>query len=260
MQERRSDEVIDPAALSAPRGGGVGSLRMGGSGLGDAIVAWTQGSGANTQVAAAVVDAPPDPFFVQTPGGLAAPAEDRDPLGRSGQRDRPRHLLAQRQRRAGRQADEEALREAAQPQRIGDGRHRIQVFAIDDAGQETGSRNAVLLVDRRPPKVKLKRRGNRLAVVVSDGARRETSSLKGSSVRVSFGDGSGGQGKKGGGGATTISSAGRESLRRGHGKSKKPVVKTIRHDYPRPGSYRLAVTARDRAGNRTHFERKVRIG
>jgi hypothetical protein len=259
VQERRSDEVVDPAALRAPRGGAVGSLRMGSSGLGDAIVAWTQGSGANTQVAAAVVDAPPDPFFVQTPEGWRRQPKiaihwaaavnaigrvtysvsvDDEPVGKP-----TKKLFAELLSR-----------------RIGDGRHRIQVFAIDDAGQETGSRNAVLLVDRRPPRVKLKRRGNRLAVVVSDGARRETSNLKGSSVRVSFGDGSGGQGKKGGGGATTISSAGRESLRRGHGKSKKPVVKTIRHDYSHPGTYQLAVTARDRAGNRTHFERKVRIG
>jgi hypothetical protein len=42
---------------------------MGGSGLGDAIVAWQQGSGPNAQIAAAVVDAPPDPFLVLLPSG-----------------------------------------------------------------------------------------------------------------------------------------------------------------------------------------------
>jgi hypothetical protein len=249
VQERRSDGVSEPAALSAPRGGVVGSLRLAGSGLGDAILAWSQGSGAGTQVAAAVVDAPPDPFFVQTPEGWRRQAKiaihwaaavnaigrlsysvsvDDEPVGKPTRRLFARLLSGQ----------------------IGDGRHRIQVFAIDEAGQETGSRNAVLLVDRRPPKVRLVRRGKRVAVVVSDGARRETSGLKGSSLRVGFGDGSG-KGKGGGGGATTISKAG--------GK-KKPGEKAVRHVYRRPGAFRVTVSARDRAGNVTRFERKVRVG
>ncbi len=252
MQERRSDEVIDPATLSAPRGGPVGALQLGGSGLGDAIVAWTQGGGGGTQVAAAVVDAPPDPFFVQTPDGWRRQPKiaihwaaavnaigrltysvsvDDEPVGKPTKRLFARLLSG----------------------RIGDGRHRIQVFAIDEAGQETGSRNAVLLVDRKPPKVTLKRRGNRLAVLVSDGARRETSGLKGSAVQVGFGDGSG-RGR--GGGATTISSAGGE---RGGGGKSEPVAKTIRHTYGKPGTYEVTVSARDRAGNTTRFERRVRV-
>jgi len=227
VQERRSDGVIDPATLSAPRGGAVGALHLGGSGLGDAIVAWTQGTGAGTQIAAAVIDAPPDPFFVQTPNGWRRQARiaihwaaainaiggltysisvDDEPVGKP-----TRRLFAR-------------LRSA----RIGDGRHRIQVFAIDEAGQETGSRNAVLLVDRRPPKVKLVRRGKRVSVRVSDGSRRETSGVKGSSVRVRFGDG-------------------RRS-------------RAARHVYARPGTYTVTVTARDRAGNATTQARKVRVG
>jgi PKD domain len=254
VQERRSDGVIDPATLSAPRGGAVAGLRMGGSGLGDAIVAWTQGTGANAQIAAAVIDAPPDPFFVQTPngwrrqtkiaihwaaainaiGGLTySVSVDDEPVGK------PTRRLFTRLRSA----------------RIGDGRHRIQVFAIDEAGQETGSRNAVLLVDRRPPKVRLVQRGNRLAVVVSDGARRETSGVKGSALHVAFGDG-GGKTTGGGGGATTISAAPRKGEKGGKGK---PAAKTVRHTYGRPGTYRVTVTARDRAGNATTLERKVRV-
>ena len=45
VQERRADRVVEPTQLSAPRGGAVGRMVMGGSGLGDAIVAWAQGSG-----------------------------------------------------------------------------------------------------------------------------------------------------------------------------------------------------------------------
>ena len=39
---------------------------------------------------------------------------------------------------------------------VGNGRHRIQVFAVDAAGQETGSRTGGLRVDRRGPRVKLR--------------------------------------------------------------------------------------------------------
>ncbi len=257
VQERRSDGVTEPATLSAPRGGGVGAVQLGGSGLGDAIVAWTQGSGANAQVAAAVIDAPPDPFFVQTPSGWLRQATiaihwaaainaiggltysvsvDDEPVGK------PTRRLFTRLRSA----------------RIGDGRHRIQVFAIDEAGQETGSRNAVLLVDRRAPKVKLRQRGNRVAVVVSDGARRESSGVKGSTLQIAFGDGDGkAKGGSKGGGATTISTAPGGGSKSGKGK---PALKTVRHAYPRPGAYRITVTARDHAGNTTSFERRVRVG
>jgi hypothetical protein len=266
LQERRADGVTDPAGLSAPQGGVIGSLRMGGSGLGDAIVAWTQGSGANTQVAAAVVDAPPNPFFVETPTGWRRQAEigihwaaavnaiggvtysvsvDDEPVGKETKR-----LFA-------------LLRSG----QIGDGRHRIQVFAIDDAGQQTGSRNAVLRVDRTPPQVTLRRHGRRLAVSISDGARLATSGLKGSSAKVNFGDGSGkdgGGGHKDGGGAggggegTTISTAGGKGAKGGKAK-KKPVVKTVRHGYAKAGAYRVVVTARDQAGNVTQFERRVQV-
>ena len=48
---------------------------------------------------------------------------------------------------------------------LDNGRHRIQIFASDDLGQETGSRTGQLLVDRRPPTVKLRRKGRRVTVV-----------------------------------------------------------------------------------------------
>ncbi len=257
VQERRADGVVDPAGLSAPLGGAVGGVRMGGSGLGDAIVAWTQGSGANTQVAAAIVNAPPNPFFVQTPAGWRRQAEvaihwaaavnaighvdysvsvDDEPVGKETKR-----LFA-------------LLRSGE----IGDGRHRIQVFAIDDAGQQTGSRNAVLRIDRRPPKVTVRRHGQRLAVSITDGGRLGTSGLKSSSAKVLFGDGTGGgKGQEKGGGGTVISTA--KHKKGGKGK-KKPIVKTVRHAYAKAGTYRLLVSARDHAGNTVQLERRVRVG
>ena len=254
VQERRSDGVSELAGLSAPGGGAVAGLKLGGSGLGDGIVAWTQGGGGNVQVAAAVIDAPPDPFFVQTPEAWRR--QDRTAIHWAAAVNaigRVTYSVSVDDEPVGKPTKKLFARLAAA--RIGDGRHRIQVFAIDDAGQETGSRNAVLKVDRRPPQVSLKRRGRHLVVEVTDGARRETSGLKGSAVRIGFGDGSGDGGGKGGG-ATTISAAGKG---RG-GARKKAVVRTVRHAYARGGSYTVTVSARDQAGNAVHFERKLRVG
>lgn len=252
LLERRADGVDDLALLSAPRGGAVGGLHLGGSGLGDAIVTWTQGSGADAQIAAAVVDAPPNPFNVEAPEGwkrqarvaihwpeatnAVSPVEysvsvDDEPVGK-----RAKRLFV-------------SLKTAG----LGQGRHRVQVFAIDDAGQETGSRHASLLIDRRPPAVRLVRHGRRLSLTVSDGSRLGTSGIKASSVKIGFGDGSGSKGK--GGGGTTISSA----PRAGRAAPKKPVVRRARHVYPRPGSYEVRVSARDRAGNSVHFTRRVKV-
>ncbi|MBK5220416.1 MAG: PKD domain-containing protein [Thermoleophilia bacterium] len=228
VREQRADGVIDPAALRSPSGGVVTSLRLGGSGLGDALLTWTQGSGANAQVVAAVVDAPPDPFNVETPEGWKRQAEvtihwpqatnavssvkysvsvDDEPLGKA-----TRRLFAK-----------------LKTKRVGDGRHRVQVFAIDQSGQQTGSRNGVLLIDRKPPGVKLRRHGRRLTVILTDGARRETSGVKASAVKIAFGDGT----------------------RSG---------RAPRHVFDHAGSYRVRVTAADRAGNVVHLVRAVRVG
>jgi len=114
--------------------------------------------------------------------------------------------------------------------------------------------------------VTLRRHGRRLAVSISDGARLTTSGLKSQTARVGFGDGSRGgkgSGNKGGGGgdgATTISAAPGKGAKGGKGKKKKPIVKTVRHAYTKPGTYKVVVSARDHAGNTTHFERKVKVG
>lgn len=242
VQERRADRVVEPTELSAPRGGAVGLLAMGGSGLGDAIVAWQQGSGANAQIAAAVVDAPPDPFLVLLPSGWKR--KPKIPIAWD------KTLNAIGGVRYSVSVDDEPVIENLRrlharltPEHVEDGRHEIQIFATDDAGQETGSRVGRLLVDRTPPAVKLKRRGRRLTVVVSDS--KAASGLRRGSVRVSFGDG-----RRAGASA----SAGRKKGKRGSASVK------IRHAYDGAGSFALRVRARDRAGNATFLKRKVRVG
>ena len=115
---------------------------LGGSGLGDAIVAWRQGTGAER----------PDRRRGRRRPARPLPRRSRRTAGSARrrcaihwnaaeQRDRRPALLGQRRRRADRQEDEARSARGLKSGRIGDGRHRIQVFAIDDAGQETGCRN-----------------------------------------------------------------------------------------------------------------------
>ncbi|HEY5815227.1 MAG TPA: hypothetical protein VIS95_02685 [Solirubrobacterales bacterium] len=255
VQERRADGVVEPTELSAPRGGGVGRIVLGGSGLGDAIVAWEQGDGTNTQIAATVIDAPPDPFLVLLPEGWQRKRKVRIAWDRSPNAiGRVRYSVS---------VDDEPVVENRKrlnayltADDIDDGRHRIQVFAIDSAGQETGSRIGPLRVDRHGPRVKLRRRGRRLTVVVSDGPRRETSGVRRGSVRVAFGDG---------GGAGASASASRDSLAAGRRKGgrrgrKKPVTVRVSHTYSHGGRFLLRVRALDKAGNVTRLKHGVRVG
>lgn len=246
VQERRADGVEESSALSAPAGGPVTGLRVGGSGRGDAIVAWGQGTGANAQIAAAVVDAPPDPFLVLLPSGWQRKkkvrvAWDHSPNAIGG----VRYSVS---------VDDEPVREGLRSlstllkaDDLDNGRRRIQIFATDDSGQETGSRTGTLLVDRRAPRVTLRRKGRRVTIVVTDGRKRMASTLRKGSVRVSFGE-------SGGGGRAKA----RASARR-RGKGKAPTVRES-HTYGGRGSYRIRVSARDKAGNHTNWTRVVKVG
>jgi hypothetical protein len=257
VQERRADGVVEPTELSAPNGGGVGRIVLGGSGLGDAIVAWEQGSGANAQIAASVIDAPPDPFLVLLPEGWKRTKKIRIAWDHS--------LNAVSRVRYSVSVDDEPVVENRKrlnayltADDIGDGRHKIQVFAVDVAGQETGSRTGPLKVDRHGPKVMLRRRGRRLTVVVSDGPRRSSSGIRRGSVRVSFGEGAGASAA-----ASTSRGSASSSARKGRvgGKrGRKPVIVRVKHAYTHGGRFGLKVRARDKAGNVTLYRSEVRVG
>jgi hypothetical protein len=138
VQERRADGVNESTTLSAPGGGSVGPPAFGGSGLGDGIVAWTQGSGSSAKIAAAVVDAPPDTFLVLVPKGRQC--KKKIPLAW----DPAPHAIGGVTYSVS--VDDEpilggigGLGTRLRAKRVGKGRHRIQVFALDSAGQETGS-------------------------------------------------------------------------------------------------------------------------
>jgi hypothetical protein len=256
VQERRADGVVEPTELSAPGGGSVGRLTLGGSGLGDAILAWQQGSGANAQIAAAVVDAPPDPFLVLLPEGWQRKKKIRIAWDHS--------LNAIGRVRYSVSVDDEPVVENRKrqnayltPDDIGDGSHKIQVFAVDAVGQETGSRLGRLRVDRRAPRVRLRRHGRRLTVIVSDGARRGTSGVRRGSVKVSFGE----RGRARASTAARRLRGRHDRPRRPHKgrRRKRPVTVRVAHTYEHAGRFRLRVRARDKAGSVRLLRRTVRV-
>jgi hypothetical protein len=239
VRERRADGVVEPAALTAAGGGAIGRLVLGGSGLGDAIVAWTQGSGPKAQIAVAVADAPPNPFLVEAPGGWQR--KPKLPIGWSEAENGIgglRYSVSVDDETIGKRTTH--LHALIPSKRIGEGVHRLQIFAIDDSGQETGSRKALLRIDREKPRVRLRQHGSRLMVIVTDNA----SGFKRGGVKAAFG----------GGRARASATA---SRRHGGKRRNRPVV--VHHTFSSPGAYRLVVVARDRAGNKVTFRRRVRV-
>lgn len=225
VRERSADGVAELKTVRAPSGGPVGALELSGSGLGDGLVGFRQGGDGFGQIAALVVDAPPVDVLVETRDGWIR-------RRRAVLRWAPAVSAIGSVRYAVAVDDEQTaqgiagLQTRLGPRALPDGRHRVEVVAVDSAGQETVSRPIRVRVDRRAPSVKLKTSGRSVRVMLRDGV----SGLRRSSVRLSFGDGS------------------------------RPVrAATARHAYTRGGTFVVSVTARDRAGNRASVRRRVRL-
>jgi hypothetical protein len=219
VTERRADDVPVSQTVSAPVGGAVTTFALAGSGLGDGLVGWAQGATSNRQVAAAVIDAPPDPFGAQAPQGWVRKVPELE-------WDMPAHAIGGVTFSV--TLDDDTVAEGVRGTRVkikaadvADGDNVLQVIAEDSAGQETTSLPAELKVDRRKPRATIKRYRNRLVQVkLSDGPRSSTSGVTASTVKVSWGDGKRSSGRK-----------------------------TLSHRYSRSGRLRITVTARDAAGN-----------
>jgi hypothetical protein len=224
VTERRADGVNVRRQLSTAVGGVVDGLELGGSGFGDALVGWVQGPADRRRIAAAVVDAPPDPFAVQTPiewirGGRAVTLRW----------DEPPHAIGGVTYAI--TVDDDTVAEGLRGtmrrvrlRRLDDGIAVVQVVAEDSGGQETTSFPAELKIDRRQPRVRVRgMSGHRVRVVLRDGRRRNVSGVAPRSVQIDWGDGR--------------SSSGRAKLT---------------HTYRNGGRHRLVVRARDRAGNRVN--------
>jgi len=230
VQERRADGVPETASASAPRGGLVNGMRLAGSGRGDAIVAFHQGGASFGQLAAVVVDAPPSDFFILLPDGWQRKRRVPISWDPSFNAVSPVSYTVS--------VDDEPVKEGVRgrraslrPSQLVNGVHTVQIFAVDGAGQETGSQTGRIKVDRTPPRARIRVRGRSVSVRMTDGAKRRTSGLRRASTRISFGDG-----------------------------RRRARVSRVRHAYRRGGRYRIVIRARDRGGNRALIRRWVRIG
>jgi len=227
VRERRADGVTSDRALAAPRGGQVDSVSVGGSGLGDALVGFVQGTGAGRQVGGSFVNAPPDVFNVQTPLNWVRATKANLEW------DESAHAIGGVTYSV--VIDDEGVADdlkdtsaSVSTKGLSDGKRTVTVVATDSAGQETTSVAATLKVDRRAPKVRLKVTGRTVTVAVKDS--KGASGTNRDATRASFGDGARAAGKK-----------------------------ASSHRYSGPGVYRVRVTAVDAAGNRRLVKRKVRI-
>jgi PKD domain-containing protein len=228
LREARADGVTTTKGVTAVRGGPVGRLLLAGSGLGDGLAAFFQGTRENGQIAAAFVDAPPQAFAVHTPTDFVRSKRFRlswDPA--------PNGIGGVTYTAA---VDDEQVGEATArlfvdlgPGQLDDGTHQVQIVATDSAGQETESGVGVIRVDRTAPRAKLTARGRRAVAVISDGPRKSGSGVMTRATVVDWGDG-------------------RETRGR----------RRARHVYRHPGRYQVRVRAADRAGNRRTAERRVK--
>jgi hypothetical protein len=230
VRERGSDGVSDSRPLSTPQAGPVSALGLSGSGFGDGIAAFIQGNQNAGAIAAAVVDAPPSAFVVQTP--IDWVKDPRIPITWDPAVNaigRVAYSLT---------VDDQVVAEGLRstrltlgPDQLDDGVHSVAVIATDPGGQETTSTAGDLQVDRTAPAVTVTTKGRKATVRVSDGPAKETSGLVTKRTLISFG--AGGKPVKG-----------------------KPKA-TFR--YPRAGSFVITVKARDVVGNGGRTKRRVTV-
>jgi hypothetical protein len=227
--ERRADGTPNRQLVSAPHGGAVHQLDLGGSHHGDALIGFLQGDGANTQIAALAVRAPPGEFVLDTPATWVnaprVPLQWETPLAGAGKLTYS-VLVDDREAAEGITANETVLTRSEIP----GGVHTIQVEATDSLGQVVDSEPSTLKVDRTPPRVRVQVRGGKVTVRVSDGPKGQSSGVDAGSVKVSFGD-----------------------KHSAHGRAK------LTHRYGARGSYTITVTASDKAGNKLTVRRRVSV-
>jgi hypothetical protein len=227
--ERRADGTPNRQLVSAPHGGAVHQLDLGGSHHGDALIGFLQGDGPNAQIAAVVVRAPPGAFVLDTPATWVKapriPLQWETPLAGAGKLTYS--VLVDDREVAENITTTGTILTSSQ---VSSGTHTVQVVATDSLGQVVDSEPSTLEVDRSPPRVRVRARGGTVFVRISDGARGQSSGLRVGSVHVSFGDG-----------------------RSAHGRAK------LNHRYASRGSYTITVIASDKAGNKVTTRRLVSV-
>jgi hypothetical protein len=214
------------AQLSAPISGPVGATALGGSGKGDALIAFSQGPPGQQQVMVTLAKSPPGQFLATTPIGwvkatsaIVSWESAPEAFGAT------TYSVLVDGRTVARGLTGTSAR--LDPRGLGDGTHRVQVLATDSLGQQTMTPVASLRVDANPPEVSIRRLGHRrIRVRVFDRA----SGALARYTSVAFGDGA-------------------------HVRHKLNVS----HTYARPGRYVIVVYSRDRVGNSLSAHLRVQV-
>lgn len=220
--ERRADGAGGDRVLTAPAGGAVDAMHLAGSGLGDAVIGFTQGTGAARQLLVGTIDAAPQTFSVQTPLTWVRSSTVQlrwDPAASAIGAVRYSVVVD----------DDAVAEELTRPRAtlrtrgLRDGKLAVSVIATDSAGQETSSTDTVLRVDRRAPRLR--------------------ASVAGRVLRLSLVDGTG----SGVDAAATTLRVGGKALR---GRSAWRLSLA-------PGVHQVVAVTRDKAGNRATVRRSV---
>jgi hypothetical protein len=205
------------AELSAPLSGPTGPPVLGGSGQGDALIAFSQGPADQQQVMASIAKAPPADFQAIAPvgwvRGSAATISWEPPAEAFGATTYALVIDGQI-----RETGLSGTSVRIDPRGLGDGVHAVQVLATDSLGQQTMTPAAELKVDATPPRVSVRSlTHDTVRVRVYSHA----SGAVASATSIAFGDGTHARGKL-----------------------------SARHTYAHPGRYELTVQSRDHVGNR----------
>jgi len=234
------EQVVSSPALG-PTDAASG-LVAGGDIAGDAAIAWVQGLGASAQIVAAQLYQPPGGFAPASTFSYSTSAQPvlswsaaSEPWGTVGYAvTLDRNLIATT---TGTQVQV--------PSPVPDGRHSLQVTAINQAGQRTAAAPETVFVDTVAPQASIRVTGSRrlgnalhLGVAAVDVPAPSTGAAASgvATVQVKWGDGA----------KAFIPQAA-------------TIQQTATHAYRRRGTYGLTVIVKDRAGNRTVVTRELTI-
>jgi hypothetical protein len=230
-----ADQVVSSPAFG-PTTADEG-LFAGGDLSGDAAVAWVQGSGAQTRIVTGQLFQPPGGFRAEK----SAPYQRTvNPVfGWTSAPERwgaPQYVVTA----DGVTIATTSATEIRSPVALSQGRHTWRVTAVNRAGLTSMSQAASVFVDSLAPRVSFK----------VTGKRRVGSVLR---VTVDASDSHPGIPRSADSGVKSV------RLRWSGGAKPVAVKRRASHIYLRRGTYRVSVTATDRAGNKTVVTEKVKI-
>jgi hypothetical protein len=227
VAERAVGDAPRVGRASALFPGPVDAISLGGSGGGDAIVAFQQGRGELAQIGATVVDGPPAAFAVDEPSAWQRAADARVTWSTAIAAAGPvQYRLYVDGHRAGAPA---TRRSAPLGDSLDDGPHRVRVIAADTHGQQTTTPERIVRTDATAPSVSFTQRGLSLGVRVADGDSDHASGVDENATVIAFGDGGNAAGA------------------------------TATHRYKHAGVALVTATVVDRAGNRRVVRRRIEV-